>query len=79
MIHVKKKHLERFFEFLVVGVVLGVTEDLLAVTLATGESITPEILLIVLAVALPFAAFSELVVDRQDFAPDWLLKKFSGT
>lgn len=73
----EKKHVERFLEFLVVGVVLGVTEDLLAVKFATGEEITPEIVLIVFAVALPFAAFSELFVDRQDFAPDWLLEKFS--
>lgn len=50
-----------------IGVLMGVTEDLIAVKLATGASINPEIVLVVLAVALPFAAFSELVVDRKDF------------
>ena len=64
-------------EFLVVGIVLGVTEDLMAVKFATGEEITLEVVLIVLAVSLPFAAFSELFVDRQDFMPDWFLEKFS--
>ncbi|MFB6144168.1 MAG: hypothetical protein ABEJ98_02545 [Candidatus Nanohaloarchaea archaeon] len=73
----RKKHVERFLEFLVVGVVLGVTEDLLAVKFATGEPLTLRVIVIVFAVSLPFAAFSELFVDRQDFAPDWLLEKFS--
>lgn len=73
----ESRHAERFLEFLVVGVALGVTEDLLAVKFATGQQITYEVVLIVLAVSVPFAAFSELFVDRQDFAPDWLLEKFS--
>lgn len=63
----KRVHLERFLEFLVIGVVMGVAEDLIAVKLATGASIGFEVVVIVFAVALPFAAFSELVVDRKDF------------
>jgi hypothetical protein len=73
----KRDHVERFLEFLVVGIVLGVVEDLLAVKFATGEEITFEVILVVFAVALPFAAFSELFVDREDFAPDWMLEKFA--
>jgi hypothetical protein len=73
----KRDHVERFLEFLVVGIVLGVLEDLLAVKFATGEEITFEVILVVFAVALPFAAFSELFVDREDFAPDWMLEKFA--
>ena len=63
----QKRHLERFLEFLLIGIVLGVTEDLIAVKLATGEPITLQMILIIGAVAVPFAAFSELVVDREDF------------
>lgn len=73
----KRDHVERFLEFLVVGIVLGVIEDLLAVKFATGEEITFEVILVVFAVAVPFAAFSELFVDREDFAPDWMLEKFA--
>lgn len=62
-----KKHVERFLEFLVIGVMLGTVEDILAVKLATGEPITLEVVLIIIGVAIPFAAFSELVVDREDF------------
>lgn len=63
----KKKHLERFVEFLLVGVVMGVAEDLLAVKLSTGVMIDLRVLMIVTLVAIPFAAFSELIVDKEDF------------
>jgi len=62
-----RKHWERFAEFTVMGVILGIIEDLVAVKLATGEKITLDIFLIVLGVTLPFAALSELIVDRKDF------------
>ncbi len=62
----KRQHLERFLEFLVIGVLMGVTEDLIAVKLTTGAEIDFRIIGIVLLVAIPFAAFSELVVDRRD-------------
>lgn len=57
----------RLIEFSVIGVVMGVTEDLIAVTSATGEKINLRILLIVFLVALPFAIISELVVDHPRF------------
>jgi len=62
-----KEHVERFLEFLVIGVMLGTVEDILAVKLTTGEPITLEVVLIIIGVAIPFAAFSELIVDREDF------------
>lgn len=70
----KHSHIERFLEFLFVGVVLGITEDLLAVKLSTDASITPQVIGIVFAVAIPFAVFSELIVDRKDFV---ILEKIS--
>jgi len=71
----EKAKLERFMEFLIIGVVMGLIEDLLAVKLATGAEIDPRVIVIVLMVAIPFAAFSELVVDRKEFR---LWRKFSG-
>ena len=67
--------LERFLEFLVIGVILGVTEDLIAVKLATGAEFTLEMLLIVIGVTIPFAAFSELVVDSDEHA---IIKKITS-
>ena len=57
----------RTLEFLVIGLVMGVTEDLLAVWLSTGEPITWSVLGIVIVVALPFAFLSEYVVDHPKF------------
>ena len=58
--------IERFMEFLLIGVVMGTVEDLIAVKLATGQTIEPRMIFVVVAVAIPFAAFSELIVDRPD-------------
>lgn len=60
------KRLEVFLEFLIFGVIMGITEDLIAVTLSTGEPLTWNIVGIVTLVALPFAALGELIVDRID-------------
>jgi len=58
--------IERFTEFLVIGVMLGTVEDMLAVWLVTGEPFTLQTVGIVIGVAIPFAAFSELIVDHPD-------------
>jgi len=63
---VSKKRL-RILEFLVVGIGMGITEDLLAVHLATGTSLSADVLIIVVAVAIPFAFISEMVVDHPRF------------
>lgn len=60
-------HIERFVEFLLVGVFLGVTEDMLAVMLATDAEFNLQVLGVVVLVSVPFAAFSELVVDNEDY------------
>lgn len=56
--------LEVFLEFLIFGVLMGIAEDLIAVTLSTGEPITWKIVGVITLVAIPFAAFGELIVDR---------------
>lgn len=57
----------RTFEFLIIGVVFGVVEDFLAVRLAGDADSAWEILKTVFWVAVPFAIFSELIVDQPEF------------
>ena len=74
----KHKRLEVFFEFLIFGIVMGVTEDLLAIVLATDAIITWDILWIVVGVTIPFAVLGELIVDRKGPFKNlskWLVKK----
>lgn len=59
--------LARLLEFFSIGVLMGVTEDLTVVLLATNEEITLEVIGIIVLVAIPFAGLSELVVDRPEF------------
>lgn len=53
----------RFLEFLIVGVAMGLVEDIIAIKLTTGAVIDSHVIWIALLVAIPFAAFSELIVD----------------
>lgn len=55
---------EIFIKFFIFGFIMGLTEDLLAVLLSTGHPITWHVIWICALVALPFAIFGELVVDR---------------
>ena len=62
------KRLEVFFEFLIFGVVMGIVEDFIAVTLIIGHPVSWRGILIIVLVAIPFAAVGELVVDRIEFS-----------
>ena len=66
--------LNRFLEFFIVGVCLGVAEDLIVIFLVTNEPIDFRIFWIALFVAFPFAVFSELIVDHDKFRS--LMKKW---
>lgn len=57
----------RVAEFLVIGVIMGTVEDLIAVALATDEAIDLKVFIVVLLVAIPFAFLSEVVVDHPRF------------
>ncbi|OGY56694.1 MAG: hypothetical protein A2Y84_02045 [Candidatus Colwellbacteria bacterium RBG_13_48_8] len=57
----------RVLEFFVIGVIFGVTEDFIAIKFAAGAASTLETLKVAFWVALPFAIFSELVVDHPSF------------
>lgn len=65
-VHLKKKTL-RVIEFLVIGVLFGLIEDLIAVEAVSDVMITPRVVFIILVVAIPFAIVSELIVDHPRF------------
>jgi len=74
-----RKRLTRFAEFFIVGLMMGISEDLMAIYFATGDTITIHIVIIASAVSLPFAFFSELVVDHPDFWPGVVRRLGRGT
>lgn len=57
----------RITEFVIMGIILGMIEDLLAITFATDSAITFKTVSIVFLSALPFAIISELIVDSEKF------------
>lgn len=69
----------RFLEFFLVGLVLGVIEDMIAIKAATGASIDFNMVKIAFFIALPFAIFSELVVDHPRFWKFARKKKEDGS
>lgn len=69
--------LNRFLEFFIVGVVFGVAEDLIAISLATDKSIDSRVFIIAFLVAFPFAVVSEIIVDHDKFR-NFLRRKFKG-
>jgi len=75
---VNYKKLEVFLEFLIFGIIIGVIEDLIAVTVATGEPITWKIIGIIVIIAISFAYLGEVVADQVDFTKyleKWFSKK----
>lgn len=58
-------------EFFFVGVIMGITEDLLAIHFATDAEITLHVFWVAFLVALPFAIISELLVDLKVFRKAW--------
>ncbi len=63
-----------FIQFLIFGIILGVIEDLLAIMWSTGESFSWLMLVIIVVVAIPFAAIGEFVVDQTS----WFSKRGKG-
>ena len=64
--HLSKKKL-RIIEFLFIGVLFGLIEDVIAVKAVSDAVINPRVILTILAVAIPFAIVSELIVDHPRF------------
>jgi hypothetical protein len=57
----------RLLEFFLIGLVMGIVEDVLAILLATDAKIDLRVVAVAGLVALPFAVISELVVDQRWF------------
>lgn len=57
----------RLIEFVIIGVGMGVVEDLIAISLATDAEIDMRVIFVAFAVAVPFAYLSEVVVDHPRF------------
>ncbi len=57
----------RFIEFILVGVIMGMIEDMIAVWFSTGQPITPRVVGVVFVVAFIFAIISEYIVDHPRF------------
>lgn len=57
----------RLFEFFLIGIAMGIVEDIIAIWLATDAHINLRVILIAGLVALPFAFISEVVVDIKGF------------
>ena len=53
----------RLLEFFIIGIILGVLEDILAIYLVTGV-VSVRSFWIAASLALPFAVLSELIVDH---------------
>lgn len=63
MIMEKNKILARILEFFIIGVVLGILEDMIAIFFYTHENFNFNMVWIAALVAIPFAIISELIVD----------------
>lgn len=53
----------RLSEFFFLGLLMGITEDLLAIHFATDAKIDVHVFKVAFLVALPFAVFSEFLAD----------------
>jgi hypothetical protein len=62
-----QEKIKRLLEFFIIGIVFGVTEDILAVLIATDAELSFEIVGVVVLIAIPFAIISELIVDHPKF------------
>jgi multisubunit Na+/H+ antiporter MnhB subunit len=65
----KTKHrvFVRLLQFFVLGVLIGITEDLLAIHFATEAKITWDVVKVAFLIAFPFAIINEILVDLKIF------------
>jgi len=61
----KQTVMSHLLEFFFVGLVMGITEDMLAIYFATDEQISLETFWVAAAIAIPFAIISEIIVDMK--------------
>ena len=57
----------RILEFVVAGILLDLTENIISIKLTTRAELTPLVFLIALIVVVPFAVITELIIDHPNF------------
>ncbi|MCC6934760.1 MAG: hypothetical protein IT406_03695 [Candidatus Yanofskybacteria bacterium] len=57
----------RILEFIVAGILLDLVENLVVFKVAAGRTLVLEEMLVAVAVIVPFAAVTELVIDHPRF------------
>jgi hypothetical protein len=57
----------RILEFVVAGLILDLTENLISIKLTTDAALSPKVFLIAFLVVIPFAIITELVIDHPEF------------
>lgn len=57
----------RILEFVVAGLVLDLTENIISIKLATDAELNYQVFLIAFLVVIPFAVLTELVIDHPEF------------
>ncbi len=62
----KQKYLKRFAEFLVIGILFNIADNILSLRVVGNTAITLRVVGLVFLLALPFAVISELIVDGAD-------------
>lgn len=70
----KHKYKIRLIEFFIIGVIFGILEDLIAITIAAEGKFEWRYVGIAAVVAIPFAFISEIVVDHPNFWKNFLPK-----
>jgi len=70
----KKKVIVHLIQFFILGICMGIVEDVIAIHLATNAKITLYTFRVAFLVAVPFAVIAELLVDLKIFKRIFLRK-----
>lgn len=57
----------RILEFVVAGLILDLTENIISIKLTTDAELSPKIFMVAFLVVVPFAILTELIIDHPDF------------
>ena len=57
----------RILEFVIAGLVLDLTENIISIKLATDAELNWQVFLIAFLVVIPFAIITELIIDHPEF------------
>lgn len=57
----------RILEFIVAGLILDLTENIISIKLTTGAEINFKVFWIALMVVVPFAIITEVIIDHPSF------------